>query len=306
MNYRQRALLLIVLLAACCGALLWGVSRWRARAFGSTQALLERLPNTRAALVYVDCKALRQAGILEWLSPAGVPLESEYKAFLDSTGFDYTRDLDTAIVSFAPDGKYFLLRGRFHWPRLFAYARQNGGKCNYTFCELEGSSAERRISYFPLQSDLMALAVSPDDDGAARLRDRRAGGGMAIPAEPVWVSLPGPLLGAAGTLPEGTRMFATSLAGSQRVTLALGPRGQAFEAHLEVLCRSPQDAAALEAQLGRITALLRDMIAREHQSPNPRDLSGVLTAGQFRHAGTRVMGVWPVSRGFLQQLLGAS
>jgi hypothetical protein len=49
--------------------------------------------------------------------------------------------------------------------------------------------------------------------------------------------------------------------------------------------------------------MLRDMIAREHQSPNPHDLSGVLTSGVFNHVGTRVLGTWPIERSFVQGLL---
>ena len=62
-------------------------------------------------------------------------------------------------------------------------------------------------------------------------------------------------------------------------------------------------SAALAAQLQRITTLLADMIAREHQKPNPSDLSGVLTSGAFNHLGTRVLGSWPLERGFIDGLL---
>jgi hypothetical protein len=50
--------------------------------------------------------------------------------------------------------------------------------------------------------------------------------------------------------------------------------------------------------------MLREMIAREHQTPNPRDLSGVLTSGTFNHLGTRVLGSWPLEKGFVEGLLG--
>jgi hypothetical protein len=60
----------------------------------------------------------------------------------------------------------------------------------------------------------------------------------------------------------------------------------------------------LAAQLGSITAMLREMIAREHQTPNPHDLSGVLTSGTFNHLGTRVLGSWPLEKGFVVGLLG--
>ena len=45
------------------------------------------------------------------------------------------------------------------------------------------------------------------------------------------------------------------------------------------------------------------MIARENRTPNPRDLSGVLTAGTFSHDGLRVTGHWPVSHGLIEDTL---
>jgi hypothetical protein len=45
------------------------------------------------------------------------------------------------------------------------------------------------------------------------------------------------------------------------------------------------------------------MIARERQTPNPSDLSGVLTSGVFRQEGTRVHGSWPLGPAFLENLL---
>jgi hypothetical protein len=48
------------------------------------------------------------------------------------------------------------------------------------------------------------------------------------------------------------------------------------------------------------------MIARENHSPNPADLSGVLTAGSFHQTDTRVIGYWPIERSFVENLLGGS
>jgi hypothetical protein len=44
------------------------------------------------------------------------------------------------------------------------------------------------------------------------------------------------------------------------------------------------------------------MIEREHQKPNPVDLSGVLTSGTFRSEGRRVAGTWPIERAFIENL----
>ena len=59
----------------------------------------------------------------------------------------------------------------------------------------------------------------------------------------------------------------------------------------------------LAAELERNTTLLRSMIARENRTPNPRDLSGVLTSGTFSHAGPRVTGRWPIAHGLVEDTL---
>ena len=100
--------------------------------------------------------------------------------------------------------------------------------------------------------------------------------------------------------------FATALASADKILLSLGPQGQQLEARLAVTCRTAVDAAALTAQLQRVTALLQEMIARENQRPDPKDLSGVLTAGVFQQAGRRVMGRWPLPPVFLESLAGGA
>ena len=87
------------------------------------------------------------------------------------------------------------------------------------------------------------------------------------------------------------------------VTLMFVPEGDRLAAKLDVLCRDDKDAAAMAAELTRATGLLRDLIAREHVTPNPADLSGVLTSGTFRGEGRRVVGHWPIERSFIENLL---
>jgi hypothetical protein len=45
MNYKQRAFLLILLIAALCGLATWGVARWRYGGLVSKGQWLERLPD---------------------------------------------------------------------------------------------------------------------------------------------------------------------------------------------------------------------------------------------------------------------
>src|SRR5438128_844040 len=119
-----------------------------------------RLPSDNASILSVDFAALRQGGILDLLSGPVVDEEPEYKSFVAITGFDYRRDLDHAYIAFHPDGVFFLVRGRFDWGRLQSYAREQGGECSAGTCRMPGSIPARRISFFPVKSNLMAMAVS--------------------------------------------------------------------------------------------------------------------------------------------------
>src|SRR6185369_3124813 len=124
-----------------------------------------------AAVLSIDFAALRQGGIFEMLSGPLVQEEPEYKTFVEKTAFDYRRDLDQAFISFHSTGVYFLVRGRFDWKRLETYAREQGGGCLNSLCRMPGSQPERKISFFQLQSNLLALAVSPNESAASRMNE---------------------------------------------------------------------------------------------------------------------------------------
>ena len=119
--------------------------------------------------------ALRRAGFLQLLYGTKVGTEPEYESFVRKTQFDYRRDLDTALISFAPDGKFLLLKGRFDWKSLHAYVDDENGKCYNSLCQMAGSAPERQISFFPVQSGLMALAVSVGHNAALRMNTAARG-----------------------------------------------------------------------------------------------------------------------------------
>src|SRR5438874_7891716 len=124
---------------------------------------LARLPSENAAVLSIDFAALRRGGVFDLLSGPVVAEEPEYKTFVEKTGFNYRRDLDHAFISFPSGGVYFLVSGRFDWKRLEAYAREQGGGCSSGLCRMPGSQPTRKISFFPLRSNLLAMAVSPDE-----------------------------------------------------------------------------------------------------------------------------------------------
>lgn len=303
MSQKPRAWLIVVGIAAVCGVSVWGVVWYRSRSL-TTAALLRRMPAEDALVAYIDFGELRRGGVLKLLDGSKAGEDAEYQSFVRQSQFDYKKDLDEAIVAFAPTGRFLLLKGRFDWKSLRAYVESQNGRCVNAFCRMTGSTPERRISFFPVRSNLMALAVSPDESAALRLESAVSGPDPQVPAAPVWLSIPTSVLKSSDSLPAGTRVFARGMERAETVTLAFAPEGQGLAARLDVRCRDERDAADLASQLTRTTSLLRETMERERQKPNPADLSGVLTSGSFRNDGRRVLGYWPIERAFVQNMLG--
>lgn len=293
-------------MAALAGLLIAAILWQRSREPATPEALWRRLPARDAVVLWVNFAALRQSGLLEMAAASAAAAEPEYREFVERTRFDYTSDLDSALVAFAPSGRYFLVRGRFDWARLRAYAAESGGRCRNRFCTMPGSTAQRTISFVPLRGNLMALAVSPDDLAAEALtRQDTSARAPEFPGDPVWLTLPGTALQSGGELPAGTRMFARGLENAERIVLSLGPDGQRWAVRMDVRCRSEREAAELAETMRRATETLRVMIGREQHAPNPRDLSGVLSSGSFRSEGARMRGHWPVERVFFEEVFGS-
>ena len=82
------------------------------------------------------------------------------------------------------------------------------------------------------------------------------------------------------------------MTGVDDVMLTIGASGSNFAARLEAQCKTSQDAANLTSQLQALTGLLKAAIGREKKKPDAKDLSGVLTAGQFRQSDRAVYGEW--------------
>lgn len=298
----RTALLLSAAAAVWAASIAGGV--WYGSHRETAADLVKRLPTTDAVVVFVDFAALRRVGILERLENSKVAEEAEYREFARQIDFDYQKDLDSAVLAVAPTGRYLLVRGRFNWKRLRGYVESQNGRCDGSLCRMQGSTPERRISFFPLETDLMALAVSPDDSAVLRLSTPSVAREFSVPDAPLWVSIPPPVLQSGESLPAETRTFARTVARAEAVVLSFDAEAGRFAAKLSVRCRNSEDAAELAAELGRLTTTLRQTFASGSQKPNPADLTGVLAAGSFRSEGARVLGYWPIERVFVDNLLG--
>jgi len=292
----------IALAALFAGLLLAaGVEAFRVhsrRVFFDQRRLLSRFPAADALALSVDVATLRSAGLLAESKTAPEP---DYKQFVDGTGFDYKRDLDSIVASFSRSGNFFIARGRFRWARLREYAVRQGGSCYRDLCRVQGSKPERHISFLPLRDDAIALAVSTDDLGATRLTRIGQPVTAAIPAAPVWISVPGAELRRQDSLPPGIRSLLTALTNADRVVITMGAAGQGIEARMEATCRTPDDAKILTGQLRSATALLKEALTRDKKTDDD-EVAALLISGSFDQKDRRVNGKWPVRKGLLDAI----
>jgi hypothetical protein len=293
------------LAVAGAAALYLAVNAWRNSRSLSEAEMLKRLPAADATVLSVDFAQLRHSGLFGGLAGSKAREEADYLAFVRDTGFDYKRDLDQALVSFAPTGTFFVVRGRFDWKKLDAYAKQSGGSCYNDLCHMPGSTPERRISFLPLGKGVMGMAVSTDELAASQLLHAGAQRALTPAAEPVWISIPNSALArSAGSLPASTRLITSAMTAANDIMFTLGARGSNYEARIEAQCRTAKDASNLAGQLTALTGLLKTAIEREKKTPDPNDLTGVLTAGVFRQADKTVYGQWTLRKSFLENLAG--
>jgi hypothetical protein len=271
--------------------------------------MLLRLPTADGVVVSVDVARIRQSDLFDDLTGAKAVQDADYTTFVRDSGFDYRKDLDQVFASFTPSGNFFVVKGRFDWKKLEAYARQSGGACYDKLCHMPGSSPDRRISFVPLAGDVMGLAVSTEELAASRLLHGETQRPIKNQPEPVWVSVPGSALARTSRGIPGASLLAQSVTGVEDVTLTLGPEGTgskatSFALRFDAECRTQQDAENLAGQLKAYTSILQAALAHQKQAPDPSDLSGVLTAGQFHQLDRMVYGEWTLKKQFLDHLAG--
>src|SRR5262245_51999245 len=83
---RNRAWLLILLIAAICAASVWGIVWYRGRPL-TTAALLKRIPDANPLVLYVDFETLRRSGFLEKFAAAKAEEDPDYQLFVRKTNF---------------------------------------------------------------------------------------------------------------------------------------------------------------------------------------------------------------------------
>lgn len=306
----RRLTYLILTIAGIAGLFLaW--TAWRNSRTLSDAEMLKRLPTADSVVVSLDFAQLRHSGVFGELVGPKVMEEADYQTFVRDTGFDYKRDLDQAFASFTNSGNFFVVKGRFDWKRLQDYATHSGGSCYNDLCHMPGSTPDRQISFVPLaarwnsKGDVMGLAVTTSDSAASKLTQPSPQRPISVPTQPIWISIPGSAIGrSVKAVPGASLMLTSIMSGVDDIMLTIGANGSNFAARMEAQCRTPQDAASVTTQLKAFTSLLKGLLDRQKRKPEAKDLSGVLTAGQFRQSDRTVYGEWTLQKSFLDNLAG--
>jgi hypothetical protein len=305
-RFRFKAWQPAALLIAICAGVIAGMYFYRSSGGDSPAELASYLPLGDGTLIYIDVNALRRSGILDLIAGKKAAADLEYQSFVDETKFDYRDNLDAVAALFKKDQVFMTVRGRFDWKSLMAYASRHGGSCNNGLCTAPGSKPERKVSFYPIRSDLMGLAVGSDAWGATQIARKKGRLPVVAPPQPVWAVLNGPMLKNFTALPSGTGPFTAALENADQMVFTVGEQGIHLELGVKVTCQTTDKASLLMNELQMNTDRLRRKLADEHKEANPDDLSGILSEGAFRRDERQVFGVWPVRRAFVEAVAGGS
>lgn len=297
----------LLLLGAVVAAVLFGIDSYRHRFVRSNADLVHLLPRSDSTVVFANFSLLRRAGMMGLLAGAKTAEAEEYDQFVSETRFDYRKDID-ALAASVDDGRiFFVARGHFDWDALRNYIKSHGGSCaGDALCRMPTSQPGRWASLVEIQPNVIGLAVGKDNSAAELLRSEGHRNGGAIPSAPVWVRVSEKLLKNPVDLPLPVRIFAITLQSTDSVLVSFDAAdaddSAAFEIRLDAECPNGVTANTIRQQLELQTKLLKLELAREHEQPNPADLTGLLTSGSFQVVDRNVTGTWPVRKELLKTL----
>ncbi|MGB8473333.1 MAG: hypothetical protein WCE61_04500 [Candidatus Acidiferrum sp.] len=147
-------------------SLLYGYQRWGASRSSARNDSLALMPADASAVLFIDFDALRKSPFLAdlYMWAPQTKADADYRQFLQSTGFDYERDLhlvSIAIFNRGPETTLFAVAdGRFDQKKISAYALQSGTRENRNGREIFSVPVDggaRRMTFAFLRNDRIAL-----------------------------------------------------------------------------------------------------------------------------------------------------
>lgn len=275
----------------------WGVHLWRHRFVRTDQDLFRYLPAGDGSTFFANVRQVRQGGFVSYFTGSKAVLQDpDYEEFVRQTGFDYTQDLD-ALAAKTGTVPVLVARGRFDWSRIRAYAKMRNE-----------AKKKKQLTFEEIQPDVIRLKTGTVPVSTPHLAQTSGEKTGTVPVSaPVWVRFSESSLDHPENLPPVLRIFAISLGSQARnLVLSLAPAAEVSGSALVLNMQAdlPNGAAAetVRTQLELQTRMLALGLARQHQSPDPSGLTGLLAGGTFEAAGKRVRGTWPVRTELLRAL----
>jgi len=308
MSRTRQLVLALLALAGIGGALYWAYVNARRPAAAAQLSGLAAVPADAGLAGGVDVASLRQQ---QWLvdivkrASGEVEEAADYRAFVESTGFDYTRDLERlwfgAVGAAEAPVFVFVAEGRFARDRIQTYARKQGAaESKYEGLELFEFRAapppplagarpqpERRSAFAFLDDTRVAFVFGPDPGALRRAIDCWQGRAPAIltdaahraeferiaAGQQAWAVIepaklnPAQLAGQTGDpgLAELITQAAFGLSATER-GLRISAEGR---------CREAEHAERLHSNLTVLSQLGRMALARE-QKPQSQALAEIL------------------------------
>lgn len=330
---RVKQYLVVVGALALVGAVVYLAHRTRPqpqppRPEAKALAGLAWLPAESGLVAGIDLREVRRQGwLLEMIRQAGGEEKwaPDYQAFVEATGFDYTRDLDRLWVGvFGPSEEPVVVgvaEGRFARDKILAHARRQGARLNpHRGTEIyqvrtglrNRSGAPGRFAFAFL--DDTHLAFANDARGAAQVVDCWRGQAPAVGSDPVRRAgleqlAAGQQAWAVDDLakwqPPGFRDQESLRALVAQAALGLRVSGAGLEVEGEARCHDPRQAARLRDNLRVLTLVGRLALSRQ-QAKSSQALGEVLGKLELTREGDTLRAHVILRPELLAGLLGTS
>lgn len=267
--------------------------------------LVHQLPAGASAVVFADVAVLRAAPIgreLSGLSSTSAQ-DPEYTAFVRSTGFDYSRDLDRVALAVwpkdSPTTVVAIAQGKFNEAKIERYALRNSGRIvehgQWKIYEVQETNSPRTVRFMFLSSTEIVLADGPEISAMLNAPHERIDSQMSqriarVAGAPIYAVARTPDLAKdIGVDETHSAQLAHLLQSVHNIALAGLPAGQNLKVAATAECDSTLNAfqlsTALEGLVWMGRAAMADPKTQQQIGPQWPALDALLKAADISHDG---------------------
>jgi hypothetical protein len=297
----MKRLTIILALAAAVVSISAAAVRYelQVRAGAALPELIDLAPPNSTFVLYADIAALRQAPLVQKAIASAQPAvqDRDYEKFVQSTGFDYQRDLDRVLLAGSTEGTttrtMAVAEGRFDQKKIAEYALRTGkveSRSGGAVYMIPSVTPAKTISFSFLSAGRIAVSDSGDFpsmagassrqplDGAMRERLSRVAGA------PLFLAAKTPA--SAASLPSTSPAAAASaLFQSIRwLDFAAQPDGDNAILSAEAECGSPEDAQRVATALELLRTVILGGIANPKGATQAQAASAAAAQGLLKAA----------------------